>query len=288
MKKEPLYDARFLFPGFVLIVMGIIYFAVHHSKMINMEAASINQMLYDSNYVLDGDTILDQKYCSLTVNSSLGAFGEYRDSGIMSIIYPTAGTYYTVLLDDGSFMIVKVSRKKDIEKMNIITDETFESEDLYSKTTLTVKGKVVFQGGDDVAESYDLALNELGIDPRDKNNRVRYICLDASGNPVMLWGVFLWLELLGITAIFGGTIERLFKRIINGAGESPSPSNNKNEVKMSNDLKASSVPLPVDNFLGKGTVMDKAAEKPERFGDADRHERTADGKVSISGRDLIK
>ncbi len=293
------YQGRAFIGAIFCIIVAIGIFACNHDYMMSGDAPSINKMLYDSHYELDSEQILSEKYCMITVNSCLGGFAE-REGKVEG---KNGDTYYIALLDDNSVMAVKVNKAADIDKLEMITSETYASKDFYAEHTLTIEGRVSMLTDTQLKGFYDDALKLLGIkDAKDNKVKIRYIYIDATDNNKMLWTIFILLLVGGISVLFGDAIvmtiskakkrrEEAFEEAARKAAESAAAAAqhvNMNDVKAGYDYSAPSEKLSVDSFLGEGTVMDKEAEKPVRFGDGERHERTEDGKISIAGTNLIK
>ena len=289
-------EGRLLIGGIFLIIFALCLFGLNHKYMMSGKAPSINKMLFDNDYNLDSETILKEDYCMLTVNSSLGAFAESSTKRAGS----SGDTFYIAFLDDNSVMAVMVSRKKDIEKLDLITSETYASQDFYSDHTITVEGKVKKIEDPDVRKYYDEALVDLGIkDVKDNQIKMRYMYLDATENKEYLWIVFIVCLGGGIFILFGGAIsstmeasrrrkEAAAARDNEAAPYNNDPHINMNDVKNGYDFNTPEQMVSNNGYLGEGTVMDKEKTPPPRFGDGERHERTEDGKVAITGRNLIK
>lgn len=293
------YQGRIFVTAIFCIIIALGMFALNYRYMLSGKAKSINKMLYDSHYELDSDTILAEKYCMLTINSCLGGFAE-REGKVEGA---NGDTYYIALLDDNSVMAVKVNKAEDIDKLDTITSETYASKDFYSEHTLTIEGRVNELYDKDLTEFYDDALKQLGIKDAENNKvKIRYISIDATDNNRMLWFFFIVLFGGGVIVLFGDAIvtaiSKAEKRRLAALEESSRKAAersaaaaqhvNMNAVNASFDHSVKSDMLSVDSYLGEGTAMDKEAEKPVRFGDGERHERTKDGKISIAGTNLIK
>ncbi len=288
-------EGRLLIGGIFLIIFALCLFGLNHKYMMSGKAPSINKMLFDNDYNLDSETILKEDYCMLTVDSSLGEFAESTRK-----IGSSGDTYYIVLLDDNSVMIVKVARKKDNERLDLITSETYASQDYYAEHTITLEGKVKKIDDPDIRTYYDDALTDLGIKGAENNKiKMRYIYLDATQNKEFLWIVFIVCLGGGIFVLFGGAIsstmeasrrrkEAAAARDNEAAPYNNDPHINMNDVKNGYDFNTPEQMVSNNGYLGEGTVMDKEKTPPPRFGDGERHERTEDGKVAITGRNLIK
>lgn len=301
------YDKNFTYVCAILaILIGAFTYIYNYQYMVRGKPANVNKMLYMNNYELESEELKKEGFVSLTIDSSLGSFAteKHKWNGI------TTGedTYYIAFLEDNSVIAVKLHKQSDIDLIEKITGETFASKDYVADSTLTIEGAVTSLPYE-VDNYYNDALTQLGINGQ-QNNKImmRHVCIDASVNRKSMW---LFVSLMigcGFFTIFGQFIISLVKDGIKNAKQ------RKVEIQQNmileqreKDEKARrsvyTEETDYDSALGKGTVMDpdkKGDELPEyeefnmpeeeepRFGTPDRFERTADGKVAITGRNLIK
>jgi hypothetical protein len=187
----------FIILGIILFIIGGIIFASNAGYMISGECKDLQSYL--------GGPYPTGEYVKINLDSVLGNYAEtkHTTNGI-----PT-GTdqYYVALLDDNSFISVKIKGKGNVEKMEKVVNETWSSDDWRASTPYEASGKLKASiGNSEIRGFYKDFFNEfcqvVGVEYSELTSQFNVYeyeldCTDSRGS---LWGT------VGLLAGFGALL----------------------------------------------------------------------------------
>lgn len=189
--------------GPILILGGIYVFFSNASYYIFGKTYDLDQMIRNNeSWPVD-------KFGTLTVNSCLGNYAETKHM-INGIIPAGKDEHYILFLEDDTFVSVSVKGKKNIDALERVTDETWESEDFYAAAPVALTGIIRTGSSYEIRGYYKDALEQLGVDTED-SNVVRWVTFDATETRLGGWVLFLGISAIGIVCIWSG-LDSLKKR----------------------------------------------------------------------------
>ncbi len=292
--------------GIIAMLFSIGTFAVYSKYMFGGNVSNINQMLIDNDYYLESPKIVEKTICNVKIDTAFGSFTARKRNtwGRGERTY----TYYIGYLEDDSVFFIKTASQSDRDLLNKIVSETISSPDHKSKHSITLEGSVYEEKVGNPAKKYEYTLDKLGITSDGSSIKVRYLCLDTAYSRARLWGRCIIFFIIGIAGIFGNVIIYSYKNMQKKKMLEAEEAKHRAEIAAQNKESSTGSGVDIDaikrklnyNFEtgeymiggtdegnGDSESHDDAGDDEPRFGEGVRHERTDDGKISISGVDLF-
>ena len=198
----------FIVLGVVLIIIAAIILITHSGYMISGECIDLQEYITGSKA---GQRFPTGEYVKINLNSVIANYAEtqHKTNGI-----PTGkDQYYVALLDDSSFISVKIKGSSNVKKMNDIVDATWNSDDWISSTAYEATGMLKSSiSNSEIRGFYKDFFQEfcdyLGISYSDLTSEfeVREYEIDCTDSRGSLWSIFAILGGIGAVLIFAGIV----------------------------------------------------------------------------------
>ena len=311
--KDLPFEFYMLAVGIMAVLVSIGTFLVYSRYMFGSNVADINQMLVDNNYYLESSDIVAKTMCKVEVKAAYGSFVSKQYVRRNGRTRRKTAYCYILYLEDDSIMFVKTSSQKERDMLSTISRETINSPDHKSSHSIVLEGTVSEIKIGDVAKKYDEAIDKQGLLNDGSTIKKRYLCIDTSYSRKNLWGRCLIFFVAGFFLITGDAAIYAFKKVRKNkeaaresarqmALENARLEQERSMMPMGGQLDLDEVKRKLhynyetgeydldgnNNDESDASSDSNDGDDGPKFGESERHERTADGKISISGRDLFK
>ncbi|MCR5228154.1 MAG: hypothetical protein K6E27_13210 [Eubacterium sp.] len=183
--------------GIICVLLSIYILISNFNYFIYGKTVNLNDYISEQNSMII--ELPEKEMVSVTINKCYGSFAKYS-----STVRPNY-EYYIVKLDDNSTIVIEISssKKAELSVLDKITEDTLESKEKKSYSSLTYTGNLSEMSNNKVKKYYEESIEVLkDAKVIDDSTNVRYLMIHGGGERFWGWVLIVGAFVIGAFFIF--------------------------------------------------------------------------------------